>query len=175
MITPETITQAALHHEGSVAIVKSDLESRGFTVSRIGYYDILPSEYYEKQPLSIRLTQLYPDLKARREEKTLYFEVKAEIRGMVNFSHAGLQSENGETKLNAIQLAFFINLYRKTGESTVYVLFLANGVKKVCYPDDIISKSRLCMESNADPDPDAFQYCMDAFKWWSTNGSSNQI
>jgi len=172
MITPDTMTQAALHHEGCVAIVKSELESRGFTVSRIGYYDILPSEYYEKQPLSIRLTQLYPDLKARCEKKTLYFEVKAEIRGMVIFSHAGLQSENGETKLNALQLAFFINLYRQTGEPTVYVLFLANGAKKVCYPDDIISKSRPRMDGNADPDPDVFQYCMDAFNWWSSSSKA---
>jgi hypothetical protein len=60
-----------------VAKVKSDLESKGLTVSRTGYYDIEPLESYDKQqPLSARLAKLYPDLKARNEEHKFYVEVK---------------------------------------------------------------------------------------------------
>src|SRR6266487_813986 len=115
MISPERMKRAALCHERCVARVKSELESRGYTVSRTGYYDILPSEDYEMQPLPIRLTKLYPDLKAVSKKKRLYAEVKTELPGMVYFSHIGLQTENGENKLNGLQLAFFLNLYRLTG------------------------------------------------------------
>lgn len=163
MITPGTMTRAALYHERCVAKVKSYLESTGATVSRTGYYDILPSEYYEKQPLSIRLTKLYPDLKAVSKKKTFYIEVKAEQKGMVYFSHVGLQSENGETKLNALQLAFFINRYRLTGEPTMCVFFLANGAIKACYPEDIISSA-----NSMSGDLDALQYCMETFGWRET-------
>ena len=52
MISPETMKRAALCHERCVAQreFKSILESKGYTVSRTGYYDILPSEDYEMQP-----------------------------------------------------------------------------------------------------------------------------
>jgi hypothetical protein len=169
MISPERMKGAALCHERRVAQVKSELESRGFTVSRTGYYDILPSEEYEKQPLSIRLTKLYPDLKAVSKKKRLYAEVKTELPGMVDFSHVGLQREDGENKLNGLQLAFFLNLYRLTGELTAYFFFSANGEGTACYADELISMVSIDMSG----DLDALQYCNKAFNWMrSASGKS---
>lgn len=85
MISPETMKRAAICHERCVAQVKSMLESKGYAVSRTGYYDILPSEDYEMQPLSIRLTKLYPDLRAVSKKKRLYAEVKTELPGWDTF------------------------------------------------------------------------------------------
>jgi hypothetical protein len=130
MITQDTFRQAVLHHERCVEYVKSLFERLGFTVSRTGNYDILPPEYYEKQPPHVRLTKLYPDLKAISKEETVFLEVKAEIQGMTKFSHIGLQSEEGNVKLSAPQLAFFINLYRQTGAPTIYVCFWPMGLSR---------------------------------------------